>query len=255
MDITIRHWPISPYAICFLLAFLCWAVYVLLRGRYFAVSWRKTAYSMLLNLVCALSGGKIFTVIEAAARGGRLSFSEAGFTGLGGAVGLLAGTAVFCLIDRADAGLYRDIYAVSMGLLYGISKFGCLFAGCCRGIAWDGPGKIRYLDGALPVSGWLFPVQALEAVSFIVLFALLDRQLRRRSKGLFPMTIVLYSMLKFCLDYARGYEARPFLTVNQAGCLILAAACILAYCFLPQRFRAGDTAGTDGGDEAEVRRS
>lgn len=230
MSIQIRHWFVAPYALCLLTAFCFWGAYVFFKAGRLGMVRRQTGYSLLLNLGCVLYGGKLGAVLTAAANGKALSFAQAGVTGLGGAAGLLLGTVIFARIVPEKRDQSFELYAVSLGLLYGLSKFGCLFAGCCRGIAYGGPGKIRYMDAGKPVTDWLFPIQAVEALSFLALFMVLDRRMAHSKAPAPTLTVGAYAVLKFLLDYLRGYAHRPWVTVNQVGCLILLSACIFLGC-------------------------
>lgn len=54
-----------------------------------------------------------------------------------------------------------------------------LFAGCCVGMRYQGPGSIRYLDNGA-AGEYLFPVQLVETLLFLLAFLLLHRMAERK---------------------------------------------------------------------------
>ena len=63
IDITILHWRISPYFICFLLSFVLAYLYVTWYLKKAGVKGSHIFYSELLNTVLALYFGAFYTFI------------------------------------------------------------------------------------------------------------------------------------------------------------------------------------------------
>ena len=207
IDITILHWRISPYFICFLLSFVLAYLYVTWYLKKAGVKGSHIFYSELLNTVLALYFGAFYTFIVQLAEQGKVE--TFGFSSLGGMAGILLGVWIFAKISK-----------------YAVSKLGCFFAGCCVGMRYQGPGSIRYLDNGA-AGEYLFPVQLAETILFLLAFLLLHRMAERKRNGIIPKSLLLYAILKFVLDYLRYYEDRKIFSANQWGCLLVAVSVLL----------------------------
>ena len=97
--------------------------------------------------------------------------------------------------------------------MYGISKLGCFFAGCCHGIKYSGPFSISYPH---LYSYTVFPVQLVESIAFLIIFIILNYIYRRKgSNNIIYYTIIFSSFSKFILDYFRFSHKNIFLSINQ----------------------------------------
>lgn len=72
IDITILHWRISPYFICFLLSFVLAYLYVTWYLKKAGVKGSHIFYSELLNTVLALYFGAFYTFIVQLAEQGKV---------------------------------------------------------------------------------------------------------------------------------------------------------------------------------------
>ena len=208
IDITILHWRISPYFICFLLSFVLAYLYVTWYLKKAGVRGSHIFYSELLNTVLALYFGAFYTFIVQLTEQGKVE--TFGFSSLGGMAGILLGVWIFTKISKEHKIELWTAYVLALGLMYAVSKLGCFFAGCCAGMRYQGPGSIRYLDNGA-AGEYLFPVQLAE----------------RRRNGIIPKSLLLYAILKFVLDYLRYYEDRKIFSANQWGCLLVAVSVLL----------------------------
>ena len=97
-----------------------------------------------------------------------------------------------------------DFLAPSPVLVHGISHLGCMFAGCCYGF--------EYTHGLYnPVfQKNLFPIQPIEALVALAIFALIvGRAVRRgfKSDGYsFPLMLLLFGSTRFLLEFLRDNE-------------------------------------------------
>jgi len=125
----------------------------------------------------------------------------------------------------ADA---ADLMAPALPAAHAVGRIGCLINGCCFGFAYEGPFSIHYpVDGnsvlyiqkqqgvlpadALQCAG-TFPVAGMEAIGNMLLcLLLLYLEKKKLFRGrLFLIYVVLYSALRFTLEFARGdYLSRP----------------------------------------------
>ncbi|MBR2402757.1 MAG: prolipoprotein diacylglyceryl transferase [Lachnospiraceae bacterium] len=207
---------ISPYSITFVSAFIVSfaVVFLLLKKR--GVPTNYIGYSILLNVVLILYGGKMFTVVT---RGFQISIFTAGFSGLGGAIGLLMGIWIFGKIYPKGRTSLWETYVTVLPLLYGISKFGCYLVGCCHGIPYEGPMAVCY-NSQYMKGGPYFPVQLMESIAFLGIFlASILIYLRGNRRNLVPVIMILCAIAKFSLDYLREEHLGKILSANQLVCI------------------------------------
>ncbi|NMA44081.1 MAG: prolipoprotein diacylglyceryl transferase [Oligosphaeraceae bacterium] len=148
--------------------------------------------------------------------------------------------------NLADAG---DLMAPALPLGHAIGRIGCLINGCCFGFIYHGPLAIHYPNsgnavlyvqkslGQLPLEATecapVFPIQALEslcnlAICLVVLLLEKKNLLRGR---LFLLYVLLYSIIRFALEFARGdyTERLAGLSNAQITCLWIIPLCLLAW--------------------------
>jgi len=100
----------------------------------------------------------------------------------------------------------NDRFAAILPFSLGIGRIGCLIAGCCRGVPYDGPFAITYADGIprhpAPVYEMVFDI----AMGFVLL-ALMRRGLL--FGRLFALYLVAYGVFRFFSEFLRE-TAKPF---------------------------------------------
>ena len=146
-------------------------------------------------------------------------FFYAFFVLFGGSVfygGLLGGMltgSLYIKIKKLTAALYADIMASTVPLFHFFGRIGCFLSGCCYGIPFKN--GIVYHAAAVESANGIarFPVQLLEAMLngclFFFLLYLFQKQI---GKGkLFAVYLLLYSIIRFELEFLRGDEYRGFL--------------------------------------------
>lgn len=114
MEIIIRHWRVSPYAICFLMSFVCAYIYVALKLRKQGIIKRYIFYMMMLNTVLILYFGLVYTVVTQLIQGNGIR--ELGFSSLGGMMGMMLGVFIFSKIspDSKTAVFQENIKALGL---------------------------------------------------------------------------------------------------------------------------------------------
>ncbi len=114
IDITILHWRISPYFICFLLSFVLAYLYVTWYLKKAGVRGSHIFYSELLNTVLALYFGAFYTFIVQLAEQGKVE--TFGFSSLGGMAGILLGVWIFTKISKEHKIELWTAYVLALGL-------------------------------------------------------------------------------------------------------------------------------------------
>lgn len=108
-----------------------------------------------------------------------------------------------------------DVFAPSLAIGHAVGRLGCFFAGCCYGKSSHLPWAVTYTDPeCLATTGIpLHPTQLYESLGEFLNFLILITLRRHRSfKGqLFWTYIVLYSVLRFTVEFFRGDEARGYI--------------------------------------------
>ena len=116
----------------------------------------------------------------------------------------------------------NDRFAVILPFSIGIGRIGCLIAGCCRGLPYDGMFAITYADGIprhpAPVYEMLFNF----AMGFLML-ALCRRQIL--FGRLFALYLVGYGAFRFLIEFIRETE-KPYagLSAYQLLCILMVIA-------------------------------
>ena len=124
---------------------------------------------------------------------------------IGGAIGLIAYAKEF----KKDLSLLFEIYTSVLPLGHAFGRIGCFFGGCCYGVEYDGPFSYVYevAAGQVPLGIPLFPVQILEALCLLLLFAVQMLLLVRFSEKkhiLLCNYTFSYAAIRFGIEFLRG---------------------------------------------------
>jgi len=208
-------------------------------------------YSMLLHFVLSIYCGFMFTAVANVASG-RSALSSVGLSGMGGMIGTILSIVIMCFLFKEQKEHYIKCYVMSLPLIYGVSKLGCFFAGCCYGMPYDGPLAVKYLSGGVMTPDHaVFPVQLVECISFLILsvvFYLFSLRINRKEVSasnykyahpsnseesitsgynILGIEIISCCVLKFLLDYLRERKSLG-LSINQKACIIISLLVLTA---------------------------
>lgn len=196
-------------------------------------------YSAVFTMVGAIVGAKLLFLIVSLPEIVRAEIHwtmliYGGFVFYGGLIGGILGLYIYARLYRLDFVDFLDVYAVVLPLGHAVGRVGCFLAGCCYGMEYDGALSCTYQEtlGQTPINTPLFPVQLLEALCLLLLFAgLLILFLRAPGKRLRTVLVYLtgYPVIRFSLEFLRGDRERGiFLGISTSqwvsiGLLIVAA--------------------------------
>lgn len=161
---------------------------------------------------------------------------KGGFVFYGGFIGGFAGLWIYCKQFKMNMSPFLDVFATVIPLGHAIGRFGCLFAGCCYGIPYDGPFHVIYHEtvGMTPLETPLFPVQVLEALCLLVLFVVLAIVFLRGHKGRTPwLYCIFYGVIRFAVEFLRGDGERGvFLGISTSQWISLGIIVVTAVLFI-----------------------
>ena len=231
---------LPAYGLFVLLGACLGLFYALCAARRRGLLKEDVLYAFLYGVIGVIAGGKLFYLLLNAGRIAALfpaAFSNprvllpyltGGFVYYGGFLGALLGVYLYARQYRLsfDRLLWCSIPGVP--LAHASGRLGCLFAGCCYGVPYEGPFSVRlpYAQGVSPDTS-LFPVQPLESGLNLLIFGALAFYARRPSasgRRVLGLYLALYGACRFALEFWRyDFERGQFgsLSTSQWLSLIL----------------------------------
>ena len=127
---------------------------------------------------------------------------------IAGPFGLLLGAK----ISKTKILDFLNIFACCLPLVHAFGRLGCFCAGCCYGIPYDGILSVHYSKPitGVPADIGIFPVQLLESVLNLLLFAVLficalrHLSVLRKNIDFVLVYLACYSVMRFFLEKLRG---------------------------------------------------
>lgn len=152
----------------------------------------------------------------------------------GGLIGGLLGAIIGLRLSGCAWGPLERAVVPTIPLGHAFGRIGCVMAGCCHGMPYNGPLALHYSASVLglsPEQGY-FPVQLLEAFLNIGLYVWLCQAAKKpRPAGhLLKHYLMAYGTIRFVLEFFRGDPARGhflWLSVSQwISIMIIIVCCI-----------------------------
>ena len=170
----------------------------------------------------------------------------AGLSMMGGITLAIISALMFFIIKRINPWPFLDAMAPSFFLGLGITRIGCFLNGCCFGKPTDAFCGMIFPPRSMP--GWVFPdtpiwpTQLFSSIAGFIMFGLLLLLERKRNFNgyTFWLTVALYSLWRFFIDFLRYYEdsmifasiANINFTRNQFLCICLLIISIIWFFYL-----------------------
>jgi len=161
-----------------------------------------------------------------------LIFSEIVF--YGGLTGGVAAMLIFCKSYKIPILPIADLLAPALAVAHGFGRIGCFFGGCCYGVQvhLSHPFAVIFppADAGMPtgisVSMPVLATQLIEAASlFVIAVTLIIIYKKTAGRGLTVCSYgILYSILRFTLEFYRGDSARGIygmLSISQYISMVL----------------------------------
>ena len=230
-------------------------------AAYWAADYRSKRYHLdpdhlfwilIWGVGCGLLGAKLLYYItiwrEILADPRKLLDIAGGFVVYGGIIGGIAAGYVYCRVRKIDFLRYLDLVVPSVALAQGFGRIGCFLAGCCYGVACDGPFSVTFTNSDYAPNGVaLFPSQlvssGLDFLHFFLLCFLARRNDRPGRIGAFYL--LFYSIGRFCIEFFRGDLERGQvggLSTSQFISLFTAAAGLVFLILLSRKKEPGQPA-------------
>lgn len=169
------------------------------------IKWYVAALFVTVYTLCGVACVKAFAIVEAG-----FDMSKVGKMSLFGGVFLMpmayfAGAKV---LKRPLADVF-DVFSICMIFTLLCARINCIISGCCAG---------RYIAG----THWRWPTREAEIVFYIVLLAVLIRQIRSgRSRGLiYPLYMSAYGAFRFIDECFRTSDSGRFFHLAHIWALI-----------------------------------
>ena len=217
----IGHFRLSTYGLMMMTAFLSGIALAVRRGKPRGIPKDFVQDLTTVILLTSLVGARglyVLTHVEEF-RGDWLSvvnpFQPDGGFGIAGLVllgGVLAAIPVTVWYTRRKGRRVLDVIDLlspSLALGMALGRVGCLLNGCCYGKACDLPWAITYPESShLHALGPIHPTQAYLILADLLMMAILMLVARRRRfpGQIFALLLLLYSPLRFFVEFLRDYE-------------------------------------------------
>jgi len=221
MQIVIPGFSRSPYGLIVLLSVAVGFSVSAFRMRRSGVAKQTILYTCLLTLICTLITS-LLVEFRITAEGVRM-----GFSGLGAAVGMIAGVFLASLIINDKPDMVMASFVTSAPLMYALAKTGCLLAGCCHGKPYTGIFAIVYTGG--DHEGSYFPVQLIDMAVFLVLhlFAVIViSKIKNKVRAIY-IILAVFIPVRYLLEYLKYYHDGSLIASGQITVLIAGAAALI----------------------------
>lgn len=127
---------------------------------------------------------------------------KGGLVYYGGFVAVLIFAFFYCRYKKINIVKLIDVFAPALALGHAFGRIGCFFSGCCYG---------KSTDCFLAISH-KHPTQLYESLGNIIIFFILHILLKKSHKDgyVFVLYMLLYSILRFCVEFFRGDDRGMF---------------------------------------------
>lgn len=214
IHIDTDHSIISPYALMVFLSFAIGISLMYILNIKAGVRKNIANYTMLLCPAMSAFGAMVLTYVTAMRQ-------AIGLSSMGGLFGMYAGVFTMALIinNREEAKIIFRNCTLVLPLMYSISKLGCLFAGCCYGISYNGIFCIKYIVNKTETI-CVFPVQLAETIVFFIIFVTGIILFKKHKRYTIFLVFILSMTAKGLLDFMRESHVGKMISFNQLLCLI-----------------------------------
>ena len=192
--------------------------------KQFNLPFEDTQTLVLLILIAAIVGGKLFLFFESPQKyihdpGSMLRNFGNGFVFYGSLLFAIPTMLVYFRIKKIPVLPMLDVMAITTCIVHGFGRMGCFMAGCCYGKPHEGILSVTFTDvhsQADPLNTPLYPTQLFSAgMIFTMLIILLYLKRNKQFHGqLFMTYLMLYAFGRSIVEIFRGDIERGFVIEN-----------------------------------------
>lgn len=136
-----------------------------------------------------------------------IAMLRGGFVFYGGLIGGVLGVLVYAKQFKVSFKKLLLTLIPAVPLIHAIGRIGCLCAGCCYGMEYNGFGAIIFHNSLLaPNDVPLFPMQIVEAICNFAIFIVILLTYKKfvGTYKTLSLYLILYSITRFVLEFFRG---------------------------------------------------
>lgn len=160
---------------------------------------------------------------------------QGGFVFYGGLIGGVIGLYVYSKSFNISFKNLCMILIPVVPIFHSIGRIGCLLAGCCYGMEYNGFGSITFYKSDLaPIGVPLFPMQVVESICNLIIFMIILLTYKK-FKGTYKtiaLYSVLYSTVRFVLEFFRGDAIRGIIILSTSQWISIALFVIGIFLFV-----------------------
>lgn len=239
--ICLGDFCVSAYGLMMTIGVLVCGFLILLKAKNIGIGNEEMIIVMSTTLGTALLGAGLLYIlvsysirelIESIFSGNFAFLKNGGLVFYGGLIGGIVGSILASYWQHIDIRKVEQCIVPVLPLGHAIGRVGCLLAGCCHGFEYNGPFAVKNL--LISAEKTYFPIQAVEALLNLVIFAFLIWYARKKhpTYHLLRVYLLLYSILRFMLEFCRGDLVRgSFLMLSTSQWISVVIFCIISIKF------------------------
>lgn len=205
------------------------------------------AFSLLIGLVgasllYAFASYPISVIIKSIFTGKFEIFG--GIVYYGGLIGGIIGGIIGVKVTKVKTQIAEMAIIPFLPIGHAIGRVGCVMAGCCNGMKYDGILAIYYRNSITGLSAehGYFPVQFLEAaLNIVIAVFLINYSKKEKPKyNILFLYLLIYAIIRFSLEFLRGDKIRGIyfgLSTSQWISILLFIISVFYFCILYCKLR------------------
>lgn len=211
--IEIFGFYIPTYGLCICLAIFLCAILSFRKAKKISMDYNNLLIIFAVSIGFSMLVGSLLYILitydfeilyKQIITGNILFFKNQGIVFYGGLIGGIFGAIITAKILKTKINDLELCVVPYIPLGHAIGRIGCLLAGCCYGFSYKG---IFSVSTKLNLEhGTYFPIQVIEAIfNLLIMIILLFYIKRKRTKySVTLLYLVMYSILRFLLEFFRG---------------------------------------------------
>ena len=135
-----------------------------------------------------------------------------GYAFLGGMCGATFGILIYSRFAKEDFKELGNILIPNLLLIYSISKIGCFFTDCCRGVS---------------INGYVLPIQLIEVAIYFAIYILVIQNKNTK----ISLSCIIFGFLRFLIEFLREDTSTSYISFSQVLALDIFIIGAVYYCY------------------------